>query len=94
MRERARDSEDVGCMTDKELPRIEIVEAELVEAELVEAEDIEDEPAVPSPESLGIDLPDSPEAGIDTLLIALAESRREADSYLDDLRRVAADVDN
>lgn len=45
-------------------------------------------------ESLGIELPEDQDEAIAYLLARLAESQREADSYLDDLRRVAADFDN
>ncbi|HJU52037.1 MAG TPA: nucleotide exchange factor GrpE [Acidimicrobiia bacterium] len=68
-----------------DLPEITIVEAEPVEEELPEAV---------TPESLGLDLSDDPHEAIDQLVGALAGSRKEADSYLDDLRRVAADFDN
>jgi molecular chaperone GrpE len=44
--------------------------------------------------ALGIDLPDDPEEAIALLLARLEESRDEATSYLDDLKRVAADFDN
>jgi molecular chaperone GrpE len=44
--------------------------------------------------ALGIDLPDDPEQAVALLLARLEESRDEASSYLDDLRRVAADFDN
>ena len=43
---------------------------------------------------LGIDLSDELEKAIPALLDRLEESQREANSYLDDLRRVAADFDN
>jgi molecular chaperone GrpE len=68
-----------------DLPEITIVEAEPVEEEASEAV---------TAESLGLDLSDDPELAIDQLVEALAASRKEADSYLDDLRRVAADFDN
>jgi molecular chaperone GrpE len=63
------------------LPALEIVEAE---------------PAteIPTPESLGLDLPDDPAAALPLALKAVAEAQQEADRYLDDLRRVAADFDN
>ena len=70
------------------LPEIEITEGEVVEGEIVAAED-----AVTA-ESLGIDLPDDPEEAIGVLLRNVAEARAEADRYVDDLRRVAADFDN
>ena len=68
-----------------DLPEITIVEAEPVEEEAIEAI---------TAESLGLDLSDDPDEAIDQLVAALAGSRKEADSYLDDLRRVAADFDN
>jgi molecular chaperone GrpE len=43
---------------------------------------------------LGIGLPDEPGEAITMLLGLVAESREEATSYLDDLKRVAADFDN
>jgi molecular chaperone GrpE len=68
------------------LPRIEIVEAEL----------IDEDPAVESitAESLGLDLPDNADEALPIVLAALAEARGDADKYLDDLRRVAADFEN
>lgn len=61
----------------------------------VEAEVLEDQPtAPPTPEELGIELPDDPGAAQELLLTKLAEARAEATSYLDDLKRVAADFDN
>ena len=68
-----------------DLPEITIVEAEPVEEEAT---------AAVTAESLGLDLSDDPDEAIDQLVEALAGSRKEADSYLDDLRRVAADFDN
>lgn len=68
-----------------DLPEITIVEAEPVEEEAIEAV---------TAESLGLDLSSDPNEAIDQLVAALAGSRKEADSYLDDLRRVAADFDN
>lgn len=61
---------------------------EVVEAELVEVG------APPEPHTLGLELPDDQDAAIDLLLTELQESREEATSYLDDLKRVAADFDN
>jgi molecular chaperone GrpE len=43
---------------------------------------------------LGIDLPEDPDEAVSMLLRLLAESREEGTSYLDDLKRVAADFDN
>jgi len=53
-----------------------------------------DDAMVPTPESLGIDLPGDPEAAVAALAHAVHEARAEADAYLDDLRRVAADFEN
>ncbi len=61
---------------------------EVVEATLVETA------AAPDPHALGLELPDDSEAAIGLLLRELASSREEAGSYLDDLKRVAADFDN
>lgn len=59
---------------------------------------LETEPATAAPHeraaALGIDLPGDPEEGIGLLLGELEVARAEAASYLDDLRRVAADFDN
>ncbi|MGH8925249.1 MAG: nucleotide exchange factor GrpE [Acidimicrobiia bacterium] len=68
-----------------DLPEITIVEAEPVEEETFEPV---------TAESLGLDLSDDPAEAIEQLVEALAGARKEADSYLDDLRRVAADFDN
>jgi molecular chaperone GrpE len=65
---------------------------EVVEALPVEAED--PQPGGPDPHSLGLELPDQPEQAIALLLTEVSTARDEATSYLDDLRRVAADFDN
>lgn len=49
---------------------------------------------IPDPHSLGLDLPDDPSEAVDLLLLELRTAREEAERYLDDLRRVAADFDN
>ena len=58
----------------------------------------EDEPTYSPPilsaEALGLDLPDDPDEAKHVLLAAVHEARAEAGTYLDDLRRVAADFDN
>jgi molecular chaperone GrpE len=71
---------------DPEMPMMEIVEGELVD----------DEPAVEAvtAEALGLDLPEDPAEALPVVLEALAETRLDADRYLDDLRRVAADFEN
>lgn len=61
---------------------------EVVEAELVPATE------TPDPHALGLELPDDPDAAIEMLLVELKSARDEGDSYLDDLKRVAADFDN
>ena len=65
--------------------------------EIVEALPVEPEGAHrggPDPHSLGLELPDQPEQAIALLLTEIRTARDEASSYLDDLRRVAADFDN
>ena len=61
---------------------------EIVEAEVVVAKGPTDAAA------LGVDLPDDKDEAIEVLLARLEQSRDEATSYLDDLKRVAADFDN
>jgi molecular chaperone GrpE len=61
---------------------------EIVEAEVVQAAGTTDAAA------LGIDLPEDKDEAIEVLLAHLEEARDEASSYLDDLKRVAADFDN
>lgn len=68
---------------------------EHTETEPVEAEIVLDESEIhPTAEELGIDLPDDPQRAIDHLLLKVKEAREEGTSYLDDLKRVAADFDN
>ena len=62
--------------------------------QVVDALPVEKPDQAPDPHSLGLELPDDPEEAVDTLLIELATARDEATSYLDDLKRVAADFDN
>jgi molecular chaperone GrpE len=62
--------------------------------QVVEALPVESPEQAPDPHSLGLELPDDPEDAISLLLTELATSRDEATSYLDDLKRVAADFDN
>lgn len=68
------------------LPEMEIVEAEPGEAE--------GERAPASPEDLGIELPEEPADAIGLLVSHVTEARAQAESHLDDLRRVAAEFDN
>lgn len=70
------------------------VEAEEVEAEPVDALPVESPDQAPDPHSLGLELPDDPDEAIAMLLQEVADARDEASSYLDDLKRVAADFDN
>lgn len=66
----------------------------------VDAERVEDggaahaAPPVLSADALGLDLPDDPDEAVRLLLGAVHDARTEAGTYLDDLRRVAADFDN
>jgi molecular chaperone GrpE len=52
------------------------------------------EMARPAAAELGLDLPEDDAAAIEVLLDALATARVSADSYLDDLQRVAAEFEN
>lgn len=61
---------------------------------VVDALPAEPDRKAPDPHSLGLELPDDPAEAIDLLLAELATAREEAGSYLDDLKRVAADFDN
>jgi molecular chaperone GrpE len=66
---------------------------EVVEA--VPVDDLEDGAGLPvAPEALGIELPDDRDEAVGVLLGALATARVAADSYLDDLQRVAAEFEN
>jgi molecular chaperone GrpE len=51
-------------------------------------------PPVLTADAMGLDLPDDNGEAIKMLLAELHETRSEATTYLDDLRRVAADFDN
>lgn len=70
--------------------------AEAIEGEVVDGgeEHASAPPPVLSADALGIDLPDDPDEAIQMLLTAVHDARAEAGTYLDDLRRVAADFDN
>lgn len=48
----------------------------------------------PDPHALGLELPEDGDAAIALLLSEVATARGDATSYLDDLKRVAADFDN
>lgn len=51
-------------------------------------------PDRPMAEALGLELPADDTAAVGVLLDALSTARNSADSYLDDLQRVAADFEN
>ena len=55
---------------------------------------VEEMPATPDAASLGLELPDDPDAARAVLLRELAEARNDAGEYLETLQRVAADFDN
>lgn len=80
----------------KEKPKTDRPEPDLPDIVIVEAEPVDEEPAaaVIDPESLGLDLPEDPGEAMTVVLEALAQARMDADRYLDDLRRVAADFEN
>lgn len=62
--------------------------------EVVEAFPVESPGQPPDPHSLGLELPADPQDAVHLLLTEVANGRQEASSYLDDLKRVAADFDN
>ncbi|HZD22669.1 MAG TPA: nucleotide exchange factor GrpE [Acidimicrobiia bacterium] len=62
--------------------------SESVQAELVKTE------LTPDPHDLGLELPDDTDRAIELLLTEVQTARGEASTYLDDLKRVAADFDN
>lgn len=69
------------------------VNAEIPE-EVVEAAPVVQARQAPDPHELGLELPDDPDTAIELMLTELTTAREEATSYLDDLKRVAADFDN
>lgn len=48
----------------------------------------------PDPHDLGLELPEDADEAITMLLCEVSNAREEADTYLEDLKRVAADFDN
>jgi molecular chaperone GrpE len=80
----------------KERPKTDRSEPDLPNIVIVEAEPVDEEPAASAidPESLGLDLPEDPAEAMAVVLEALVQARMDADRYLDDLRRVAADFEN
>jgi molecular chaperone GrpE len=77
-------------VTENREPTTENTEEEVVRAEVV----LDESETHPTPEELGIELPEDPQEAIDLLLLKVKEAREEASTYLDDLKRVAADFDN
>lgn len=65
---------------------------EVVAAEIVPGDEERDLPV--TPETLGVDLPDDHDEAVAVLAEALATARAAADSYLDDLQRLAAEFEN
>ena len=59
-----------------------------------EVDALDVEPITPEPHSLGLELPDDPDETIRLLLREIATTRDEAGTYLNDLKRVAADFEN
>lgn len=74
-------------MTEK---RTETKQDQVVEADAV----VDDADREPTADDLGLVLPEDPEEAVRYLLRKVQEAREEASSYLDDLKRVAADFDN
>ncbi|MBW3666942.1 MAG: nucleotide exchange factor GrpE [Actinobacteria bacterium] len=64
------------------------------EAAEVEALPAERPEPAPDPHDLGLELPESRDEAVAMLLEEVEKAREEANSYLDDLKRVAADFDN
>jgi molecular chaperone GrpE len=62
--------------------------------QVVDALPVEKPDQTPDPHSLGLELPADKDEAIALLLVELAKAREEAGSFLDDLKRVAADFDN
>jgi len=62
-------------------------------AELITAEIVEQAPT-PTPHELGLELPADQDEAVALLLGEVKTARDEASTYLDDLKRVAADFDN
>jgi len=58
------------------------------------AEALPAEEPVPDPHELGLELPEEKDEAIAMLLREVVKARNDATTYLDDLKRVAADFDN
>jgi molecular chaperone GrpE len=71
---------------------------ELPEVEIVAADEVdnggEGEAPSPTPADLGVELPEDREEAVAVLTAHLADARADAETHLDDLRRVAAEFDN
>lgn len=76
-------------MTENREPTTENTD-EVVHAEVV----LDESETQPTAEELGIELPEDHQEAIGLLLLKVKEAREEASTYLDDLKRVAADFDN
>lgn len=74
---------EFGAVNDQVENHTEVAEAELVESR-----------QTPDPHELGLELPEDATRAVDVLLTEVQTARDEASSYLDDLKRVAADFDN
>jgi molecular chaperone GrpE len=67
------------------------------EVEVTSSDDVEAlpvEPITPDPHSLGLELSEDPDETIGLLLREVATARDDAGTYLNDLKRVAADFEN
>ncbi len=69
-------------------------ESEADGGQIVEALPAEPIGGAPDPHALGLELPEEAGEAIKVLLFQLEAARNEGTSYLDDLKRVAADFDN
>ncbi len=80
--------------------RVELTEAGASDQEAgpepsaVSAQLVPEESGRLDPRAFGLELPEQPDEAIQLLLRELSNTRAEASTYLDDLRRVAADFDN
>ena len=74
-------------MSEVQADAVETPEGETAEVEALPVERLD-------AKSLGIELPEDPAEATDLLVEEVAKAREEAGSYLDDLKRVAADFDN
>ena len=70
------------------------IHAEESSTSKIDVEGLPVEPTTPEPHSLGLELPDDLDQAINLLLREVATAREEAGTYLNDLKRVAADFEN